>query len=389
MKSELKSQKKIRIGVDARPLSTPLSGVGRVIAMVLQRFPDRENFEFVLYSHRPWHEDFDSVIELPNVIWIQGRGILAKKGGLWFNLALPGILAKARLDLFWGSQQVIPPFLPSRIPVVLTYYDLVLYLFPGAMRKLARIQQRMFQRYSVNRASRILCISSQTRTDLISRFKIPPEKARVSLLGYEKPSKRGKETSPRNDGEDRKLPEGPYILAVSTIEPRKNYSTLLEAYFSYYQSEGEEKAPYPLVIAGRRGWESEEFYRRLAEIQSETGRVWIYEGLSDLELLRLYENCAFFTLPSLYEGFGLPLLEAMASGKFAIVSDTGSFREIGKKEVIYLPAKDVGLWSLTLKETVDRHRAGKLPAVKFSKEEWSWENTSQTHYEAFVDALSP
>ncbi len=375
----------IRIGVDARPLSSPLSGVSRVISRILKYFPEPERFQFLLYSNRSWHSDFDEIINLPNVIWVQGRGVTARKAGLWFNLTLPAILRKSEVHLFWGSQQVIPPFLPSHMPVVMTYYDLVLYFFPDAMRPLARLQQRMVQRLSVRRSARILSISAQTRDDMVRLFRYPPERAGVALLGYEPPPQEKRKIRTRREilGFN-----GPYILAVSTIEPRKNYTTLLEAFALYGERERKEgREPYPLVIAGRRGWESPAFYERLEELQRDPGNIHVVEGASDGELDQLYRGAAFFCMSSLYEGFGLPLLEALAAERYALVSDLGCFHEIGGERIRYLPVLDQEAWAGALLETVELHRKKRLGRVEFPLEEWGWDRTASLHREAFRQVL--
>lgn len=384
------------VGVDARPLSTPTSGVARVISRVIRHFPEPERYRFFLYSHRPWHRDFEQIVHLPNVVWVQGRGFAARKGGLWFNFALPRIIRGSRLDLFWGSQQVLPPFLP-KLPVVLTYYDLVLYFFPEAMRWPARLQQRLVQPFSVRRADRILSISTQTQEDLLERFGYPRDRARVSLLGYDPPA-----TGEERSGSGTKsgagqqagtlsalpfaLEKQPYILSVSTLEPRKNFGTLLEAYARYHAAAPD--AAYPLVIAGRRGWESPEFFARLAELERTTKKIFVLEGPSDAELGRLYRHCAFFCLSSVYEGFGLTLLEALAYGAPSLASDIGPFREIGGDRVEYLPPRDPAAWARAMAGASERFAAGKLGRVKFPLKEWSWDRTARIHYETFEELLA-
>ena len=363
------------IAVDARPLSTPLSGVARVISRILKNYPDQEGTRFILYSHRGWNPAFQDVVELPNVVWVTGRGPLSRLGGLWFNLALPFILRKSGVDLFWGSQQILPPFLPRKLPAVLTYYDLVLYFFPRSMRPLARWQQRAFQRSSVRRANRILSISDSTRQDMNRKFHYPPERSEVSLLGYE-PAKG------EVDSAVEKI-SSPFIFSVSTLEPRKNYGTLLKAYRVYLDREKE--AALPLIIAGKRGWESDEFFRLLADLE-ETGMVRVLEGLNDASIEALYKKQAFFVLASLYEGFGLSLLESLCvSGKPALVSDIGSFREIGKEMVRYLPPTDSGAWASALVDMTRSFREGKLKSIRFPKEEWTWERTARAHQLAFEE----
>lgn len=390
----------IRVAVDARPLSSPLSGVSRVIAMVLKYFPEPNNYCFFLYSHLPWHSDFKEIVELPHVVWIQGRGFTARKGGLWFNLTLPKIIRSSSISLFWGAQQVIPPALPKNMPVVLTFYDLVSYFFPKAMRRIARIQQGLVQSYSVKRAARILSISRQTQEDMIRKFHYPPERAAVSLLGYEGPKFSGSNVSPFGKGaassreNTNHIPsiaaeldlKKPYILSVSTIEPRKNYSLLLDAYEEYLKRDTAN--PYPLVIAGRRGWETKSFYRKLEKLQNETGRISVFSNLNEEELDTLYSRCAFFCFPTLYEGFGLPLLEALGHKKYSLASDIGSLREIGGDQARYLSASDSAAWAGAILESVEAHRAGRLKKVEFSLSKWSWKGTAKVHLDAFRAVLA-
>ncbi|MCB1157422.1 MAG: glycosyltransferase family 1 protein, partial [Leptospiraceae bacterium] len=103
--------KKFHIGIDARPLSTPVSGVGRLIAETLIGFPEKEKFEFHFFSHRPLHFGHEKLLNLPNVTLHIGKGWIAKKGGFYFNFYLPFYMQKLKLHLFWGTQQVLPPFL--------------------------------------------------------------------------------------------------------------------------------------------------------------------------------------------------------------------------------------------------------------------------------------
>ncbi|MCE9599481.1 MAG: glycosyltransferase family 4 protein [Spirochaetia bacterium] len=367
----------LRIGVDARPLSSRVSGVARVITNILRHYPDHgKGTEFLLYSAGPCHRDHIDLLDRPNIKWVQGKGALAWKQGLWFNSALPLSLRHDSLNVFWGSQQVLPPLLPASLPAVLTFYDLVALYFPGAMRRIARIQQKAFLNYSVRRAARILCISDQSRVDMIRELNVPESRAGVALLGADIPPRFS--DSPRKAGNAKTAT--PYILAVSTLEPRKNYGMLLDAYADYA---AREQKPLRLVIAGRRGWETPEFYLKLANLESR-GLVKIEDSMSDEALHRLYAGCAFFVMPSLYEGFGLPLLEAMSHGKFGLVSDLPCFHEIGAKQARYLPARDSAAWSIALSETTALSQKKKLPAIKWNAKDWSWEKTARIHADAFA-----
>ena len=370
--------------MDARPLSYSTSGVSRVISRILLHFPDKKKYRFILYSNRPCHSDFSNIVQMANIEWREGKGFFARYGGTWFNISLPMEIKKNPIDIFWGSQQVLPPFLSASVPAVLTYYDLVLFFFPEAMRFLARMQQQIFQKYSVMRSKRILSISTRTMLDMIEKFHYPAKQAKVSLLGYEFTGKKNKNIQRISAGKKKshKLPSGgTYILSVSTMEPRKNYGTLLEAYKNYLILD---KKPLNLVIAGRRGWENHEFFQNL-DGMIEEGSVITFENADDFLIEELYKNCAFFTMPALYEGFGLPLLEALCHGKYAIASDIDPFHEIGGNAIEYVKPLDIKGWTGALLSASERLRSKKLKLKGFNKSEWSWDRTAKIHYEAFEE----
>ncbi|PJZ45710.1 glycosyltransferase family 4 protein [Leptospira brenneri] len=370
-----------RIGLDARPLSTRISGVGRLIAETLKAFPHKEEYEFFLFSHLPIHPDHKAVLDLSNVTWVSGGGVLKWKGGLYYNLFIPLYLLKNRLDLFWGSQQVLPPFLPRSLVAVLTYCDLVLYLYPETMRWIAKIQQRLFQSYSVRRSRFILSISKQTSDDMCRKFGYPVEQTGVSYPGVNiQEMTKLLETEPtlriKDLGTD-------YLLSVSTIEPRKNYPFLLEVFREYRKVDPHHYRPW--VIVGKIGWESPEFIEELLQERSLYKDIHILDSVSDSELQHLYKRAGLFTFASKYEGFGIPMVEAIFHGLNCIVSDIPTFREIGKDGVTYLPYQskdDAKAWAERIKKFYENPKPSNV-----SISEFTWENAAKITEEVFRKVL--
>ncbi|MCG6162379.1 glycosyltransferase, partial [Leptospira bandrabouensis] len=167
---------------------------------------------------------YADLFNLPGIKFVKGEGILSKKGGLYFSIALPLQLRKIPLDLFWGTQQVFPPFLSKKTATVLTYNDLVAYRFPDTMRTLARIQQKFYLSRSIRRADKLLPISQSTADEVSSFFGIPPEKMQVVYPGIELSEFQG--LLKQKPGERVKSLPKKYFLSVSTVEPRENYQFL-------------------------------------------------------------------------------------------------------------------------------------------------------------------
>lgn len=363
--------------MDARPLSTRVSGVGRLLAETLMAFPDKNHFEFLLFSHRPIHESHQKVLQLANVHVYPARGWLARKGGLFYNLHLPMAIPDLKLDLFWGSQQILPPFLPSTLPTVLTYCDLVLYLYPHTMRRIARWQQKLFQAYSVKRADYILSISEQTRVDVNQHFQYPEIQTGVAYPGFDKQEIANLLAATPSEMV-RQINE-PFLLSVSTIEPRKNYRFLLEVYKIYRQ---QKKEPLKWVIVGRRGWESDEFFAELEQISRQSGDIILFESADDVDLHHLYQKSHLFLFASHYEGFGIPLLEALAHNKPCIVSDIPTFHEIGKDKIYYLPTNNPHIWA---EQIVQLENHYSLPNPQL--EEFSWQRSAHITKKIFEQFL--
>ncbi len=369
--------KKIRIGMDARPLSTKMSGVGRLLSEILKAFPDKNLFEIHLFSHKPIHPDHSILSKEPHLLWHEEGGFWKWKGGVYYNLYVPFLLRKLNLDLFWGSQQVLPPFLPKKLPAVLTYCDLVLYKYPETMRWVARLQQRFFQRYSVLRSSFILSISKSTSDDVVKFFEYPENQTDVTY-----PAVNADELKQLRDRAKSKkmefLPQK-YLLSVSTIEPRKNYPFL----FAVFKLLSQRNPDLHWVIVGKIGWESMEFIQELQDFATKTQRISILDSVSDEDLIPIYDRASAFAFASQYEGFGIPLLEAMHLGLPSVVSDIPTFREIGGDKVCYLQTKTNLLsdWVSALETALTS------PKISYDTSVFTWKKAAQRTADCFQKVL--
>jgi glycosyltransferase involved in cell wall biosynthesis len=243
-------------------------------------------------------------------------------------------------------------------------YDLAFRLRPAEVPWQQRIYLGSILRPALEQAAAVLVISEKTRQDLLDCYPIPDlaSKTTVVPLGFDATQAPGP------------LPEGlqpGFILAVGTIEPRKNYPRLLSAYRALRSRIG---AP-PLVIAGRPGWA---FGDTLERIRTEPG-VRYLGHVDDAMLAALYESAAVLAFPSLYEGFGLPLLEAMARGLPAVAGNVGAMPELAGDAAVLVDPEDVDSIASALERVLgDEALRARLSAEGRKRASgFTWERSAQ------------
>lgn len=360
----------MRLGIDARPLTVPTTGIGRYTAEIISRLSGQPNLELYLYAH----------CELKAT---PGKPTRVRTGNVKRNL-LSSLYAQCwfpywakldALDAFWSPRHHLP--LALNIPTLLTIHDLVWQQQPQSMQPANRWLERALMAPSIRKATKIIAVSQATKTDLVSW---QPTAISKTTVIHEAPFTRPTTSSNPHAAE---TCDQPYILFVGTFEPRKNLPRLLRA----YQSWSKRTTPtHNLILAGRNGWGTD-INQTIQEL--ELGhRVKIADSPKDDELIELYKNCDFLVLPSLYEGFGLPIVEAMGFGKPCVYSNLSSMPEVaGDAGIAIDPLNEAEISAALEQLSNDRAlhtqltEAAKQQALKFS-----WQLTAdQTH--ALIDSL--
>lgn len=242
-----------------------------------------------------------------------------------------------KIDIFWGTRHLLPPGFPRRIKKVLTVHDLVWHIRPATMSGYNRITMKLLADRSIKAADHIIAVSQSTASSVMEIFKVPAEKISVIYHGADQYTALNKDESAEyisdKYGTDRN-----YILTVGTVEPRKNLSTLLRT-FNKLRDEG-----FQLLIAGADGWKTSPVYREYEKSGFTDREVRFLGYVPDSDMNRLYSGAGLFVFPSIYEGFGIPPLEAMASGTPVIVSDSSSLPEVAGDAGILISPYDVEGW---------------------------------------------
>jgi glycosyltransferase involved in cell wall biosynthesis len=299
----------------------------------------------------------------------------------WEQLLAPILLRLERADVFHGVLNVAPLFCPA--PSVITIHDLAFLSFPQTFRRLNRTYLTWATRMSARRAARILAVSEATRQEIVRLLGIPPEKIVVT---YDACDTRFVPPTPAALAAFRArmgLPER-FILFVSTLEPRKNLPTLLDAYARIARS-----TDAPLIIGGGKGWLYDEIFAK-AERLNLGDRVRFAGFLDAHDLPLWYAAATVFTLPSLYEGFGMPLLEAMSCGTPVVTTTSSSLPEVVGDAGLTVPPTDADALGAALLRLLDdaELRAELRERGLRQARRFSWRETAERTLAAYQEACS-
>lgn len=296
-----------------------------------------------------------------------------------------------RVDVFHSPSVGLPPGLNKRrgLACFQTVYDLIPVLFDDVVAQHQREHIAATLR-ALKEDCWALAISQSTKNDLCSYTGMDPARVFVTPLAADRAKFYPCPDAARvADVRARlALPPGPFLLSVCTLEPRKNLDTLIRAFARVAGEPGMENCS--LVLTGNVGWKDESIYAALAQTPAVQGRVVLTGYVADDDLAPLYSGARAFVYPSLYEGFGLPPLEAMQCGTPIVCSDTSSLPEVVGEAGIMVPPRDEdtlcqGLLDVCLNDS--RHAELAARALRRAAE-FSWERCTAQTLDAYAQALA-
>lgn len=265
---------------------------------------------------------------------------------IWEQTALPAAVWNGQADLVHGLVNTLP--LVTKTPGVVTVHDLSFVRLPDRFPLHKRLYLANLCRASVHRAKRVIAVSKQTAADLRTEFGVDSRRVEVVYNGVGEQFRPLPADEVSGFRERMRLPAR-FLLYVGTLEPRKNLPHLLRA-FAGWRAGSATGRDVGLVLAGARGWHYQEIFRLVTELgltsdesgtPSEQEPIVYFPGfLPEQELCLWYNAASGFVYPSLFEGFGLPVLEAMASGTPVICSDAPSLQEVAGDAALIVPAQD-------------------------------------------------
>lgn len=355
-----------KIGIDARLTYYRRGGITEYIEALIRELGmlDAQNRYFILHSRKDARNLVQGANQWQVKCWTPAHHRIER-------LALGIETLPLRLDLL-HSPDFIPPY--GRHRSVITIHDLTFLHYPDFLTAESRRYYNDQIDAAVARADHIMTDSEATRQDVITMLDVPPGKVTTVLLGVSEHFSRASDAKIEAFRTQYNLPDT-YILFVGTFEPRKNLAGLLRA---YAQLRADLRDAPPLVIAGRRGWLDESIYHLAVSLRLGEHLKWL-EDVPHEDLPTLYSAASVLCLPSFYEGFGFPPLEAMACGTPVVVADRASLPEIvGDAGLLIDPERPASIADTLCKVLTDSALAAGLREKGFAQAaKFRWQDTAR------------
>ncbi len=305
--------------------------------------------------------------------------VVVKPKKFWTQVGLPLklVFEQEKPNVFFSPSHYAPRFAP--MPTAIAIMDVSYLKYPELFKKKDLYQLVNWTKYSAKRAKVIFTISDASKNDILKAYGKRPEQVIVTYPGLKQPTSNNKQDTDTMDILKQKYAvTKPYILFVGTLQPRKNIVRLIEA-FSQIKSQKD----LDLVVVGKKGW----LYEEILEAPKKYGvadRVKFLDFVSNEDLSLFYKNAELFILPSLYEGFGLPVIEAMSYGCPVITSSVSSLPEAGGDAAVFVDPESVSDIAKKLEKvlTNKKLRGEMIKKGYLHIKKFSWEKTARETLEA-------
>ncbi len=332
--------------------------------------------KFIIYLKNPPLEDLPAKSDFwqYHIVW---------PSTLWTQIGLPFDLFvhRPRPSVFFSPTHYAPRFSP--VPTIISVMDLSYIHFPDLFNGADLWQLRNWTQYSVKQAKKIFTISKASKNDIINEYHVAEERVVVTYPGVKQVTGLKPELYAMKQLQDKYNLSEHYILFVGTIQPRKNIERLIEAFAKTLNQAEQNSEPrtikdLQLLIVGKKGWLYEEILKAPEKFGVENS-VKFLQFVSEEELHQLYNHALFFILPSLYEGFGLPVLEAMKYECPVITSKVSSLPEVAGDAALYIDPEDTNDIMQKMKKLLNDKKLRNELIEKGRKQvqKFSWEKTAR------------
>jgi glycosyltransferase involved in cell wall biosynthesis len=363
----------MRIGIDATSLPPKPGGAANYIVQLIHSLVKQESEADLTVIAQQHGYDIIDLPAAPGLEWVIIPDHPPAQRLVWEQTVLPRLTRKHQIDLLHSPHYTRPFFVPCKS--IVTFHDMSFFLFPQLHTRSKRLFFPAAIRYSARRADGLIAISESTRQDAIRILGISPEKIITTHLGVSQKFRPIHDQTVLSEIRQRyQLPQD-FFLYVGTVEPRKNLPLLINAYSQL-------KLEYPtspeLVVVGQMGWNYDQVFQLVKEHKLDNSIHFTgYVSANDLPVI--YNLACVFIYPSSYEGFGLPPLEALATGTPVITTNISSMPEhVGEAGILVPPDNELALrdaMRLLSQDAEVRHKLSQMGPLQAAK--FTWDRTAE------------
>ncbi len=363
----------MKIGIDVQAQVGRPTGLGvyaRNLVNALLSIDGKQN-EFFFYQKETDSRDLNTLERI-----------------LWENTEVPHRARKDRVDLL-HTPAFAPPW-PKPCPTVVTVHDLIGLAFPNQMGWPSRFYWRSWLPARVRRADRMIAVSEHTKRDIVKYLGVDEKEITVIYPSGHEGFRSVTEERLLRETRERYGIKEKYLLAVGTLEPRKNLLKTIEAFKGFLKRRKSSEATYQLVVVGGVDFAHGKVFTKVVNDSPIEGEEIIFTGYVEQEVLnRLYSGAEAFVFCSLYEGFGIPLLEAMASGTPVITSRGSSLPEVAGDAALYVDPTDSNSITQAMLSVCENSRLREELIKKGAEriKQFSWEKTARRTMEVYQSLL--
>ncbi|MBU2229549.1 glycosyltransferase family 4 protein [Patescibacteria group bacterium] len=380
----------MRIGIDCRNILNQkgeVAGVGHYTYFLVKNIlkTDKKNEYFLYFDYKMANKTKEFEQKNVQIKFFPFSQYKRYMPFSYSHMLISAVLIKDKLDVFHAPAYACPLTYPGKI--VLTVHDLAIYRHPSWFPSGQSFSTKILVPKSIKKAVRIIAVSKATKRDIMKLFKTPSDKVSVVYEGVVPQKSIGKTKSVSKTIIQRKYKIGEkYLFFIGTIEPRKNLVALIKAYNLLLLKNYKKFKDYDLVIAGKKGWKYEEIFKTIKD-QKFNYKIRFLNYVSQEHKVALMKNATCFVFPTLYEGFGLPIAEAMSMGVPVITSKVSSMPEVsGDAALLIDPNKIVDIEKALAKVLANKRLREKMSKAGISQaKKFTWAKAAKETIKVYQD----
>lgn len=380
----------MKVSIELQPCLKNKSGIGVYSYELTKRLQNFRDIElegniFNFFNRSNIERDIEGLNIKENICPLFHYGVYRR---IWSYVPIKyNFLFRRNADIYQFFNFIIPPNISGK--VITTIHDLTYILYPNTMTTSNRKRLEKDMHNTIKRADYIITISESSKRDIINYLKVDEKRIQVIYPGVDEVYKKALDNDEISKVKKKYNIDGRYLLYLGTLEPRKNIETIIKAYNLFNKSN---EHNIKLVLAGKKGWLYENIFKLVKEFEIENNVIFT-DYIDDEDKPPLYQGSEVFLFPSLYEGFGMPVAEAMASGTPVITSKSSSLPEVAGEAAIITDPVDYIKISESIKLILNDNKLREKMINEGIKQanKFSWDSSAEKlkniYYDLYYDRI--